>query len=123
MYSLVLVLLANCLQAQTPGNCNSYTVNGNTVVFNGERNAKVSVKICSPSLLKIWFSADGQFKRNNESFAVINEELEQTGPVQVNDEPQAYEIFTSRLRIRVNKTPFRLQVFDKWQKLLLERLQ
>ena len=116
---LLLILLVNSVQAQTPGNCNSYTVNGNTVVFNGERNAKVSVKICSPSVLKIWYAADGQFKRNNASFAVINEELEATGEIKVNDEPQAYEIFTSRLRIRVNKTPFRLQVFDKWQKLLL----
>ncbi|MBO9634179.1 MAG: DUF4968 domain-containing protein [Chitinophagaceae bacterium] len=116
---LIPFTLVSVAQLQTPGNCNSYTVNGNTVVFNGERNARVSIKICSPSVLKIWFSADGQFKRNNESFAVIREDLEQAAPVQVNDEPQAYEIFTSRLRIRVNKSPFRLQVFDKWQKLLL----
>ncbi len=32
--------------------------------------------------------------------------------------PLAYEVFTEQLRIRVNKSPFKLQVFDKYQKLL-----
>lgn len=106
-------------QVQKPGNCIAYSIQGNTVVFSGDSQSKVSIKICSPSVLKIWFSPDGQFKRNNPSFAVVREELEAVAPVQVNDEPQAYEIFTSRLRIRVNKAPFRLQVFNKYQKLLL----
>ena len=35
------------------------------------------------------------------------------------DEQNAcYEIFTPKLRIRVNKSPFNLQIFDKYQKLL-----
>lgn len=106
-------------QVQKPGNCTAYSIQGNTVVFKGDNQSQVSIKICSPSVLKIWFSPDGQFKRNNPSFAVVREDLEAVAPVNVNDEPQAYEIFTSRLRIRVNKAPFRLQVFDKYQKLLL----
>ncbi|MGN6416769.1 MAG: DUF4968 domain-containing protein, partial [Pseudobacter sp.] len=118
---LVLVSMSFVAQAQwkTPGTINSYTVNGNNVVFHGEQNAKVQIGFCSPSVLKIWFAPDGAFTRNNESFAVINESLEPVGTIHVNDEPQAYEIFTSKLRVRVNKSPFRLQVFDKWQKLLL----
>ena len=119
--SLVLVSMSIVAQAQwkTPGKINNYTVNGNNVVFHGEQNAKVQIGFCSPSVLKIWFAPDGAFARNNESFAVINELLEPVGAINVNDEPQAYEIFTSKLRVRVNKSPFRLQVFDKWQKLLL----
>ncbi|MCR6722622.1 MAG: DUF4968 domain-containing protein [Chitinophagaceae bacterium] len=59
------------------------------------------------------------FSRNNESFAVINEQLDDPGKIQVEERPESFEIFTSRLRIRVEKAPFRMQIFDKWQKLLL----
>ena len=104
--------------AQTLGNCSSYTVTGNRVVFNCDNNAKVLLQLSSAQVLKIWVSPDGTFKRNNESFAVINENLADVGTVNVNDETSAFEIFTDFLRIRVNKKPFRLQIFDKYQKLL-----
>ena len=102
-----------------PGTCNSYVVVGNTITFNCSNNQKVSLKLCSSGVVKIWYSPDGSFTRNNPSFAVINEELEVMNNIHVEDQVQAYEIFTSRLRIRVNKNPFQLQLFDKYQKLLL----
>ena len=51
-------------------------------------------------------------------FAVINEELEDVGTVHVDEQAACYEIFTPKLRIRVNKSPMSLQIFDKYQKLL-----
>jgi len=103
---------------QTLGNCSSYAVKGNQVVFTCENNAKVQLQLCSGEVLKIWASATGNFTRSNPSFAVINEDLGGSGAIEVKEEVSAYEIFTASLRIRVNKAPFKLQVFDKYQKLL-----
>ena len=108
----------NKTQPQTLGNCSSYKITGNQVVFNCENKAKVLLQLCSGQVLKVWVSADGHFKRNNESFAVVNEKLRDVGKINLNDEAAAYEIFTDQLRIRVNKIPFKLQIFDKYQKLL-----
>lgn len=102
----------------TLGNCTSYLTNNNKVIFNCENNAKVLLQFCSGQVIKVWISTDGNFKRNNQSFAVINESLGWSGNINVHEEISAYEIFTEQLRIRVNKSPFKMQVFDKYQKLL-----
>lgn len=102
-----------------PGICSSYVVAGNTITFTCSNNQKVSLKLCSSGVVKIWYAPAGSFTRNNPSFAVINEELEAMNNIHVEEQAQSYEIFTSKLRIRVNKNPFRLQLFDKYQKLLL----
>lgn len=104
--------------SQILGKCSSYKIIENKVLFNCNNNAKVMLQFCSESVLKIWVSADGTFTRNNESFAVINEKLGWSGTVNVNEESSSYEIFTDKLRIRVNKSPFKLQIYDKYQKLL-----
>jgi len=119
--SLLIVCLVSLTSvAQTgPGNCSSFEKNGNRVIFNCENNAKVLVQLCSRSVVKVWYEPSGNFSRTNESFAVINEDLEDMSNVHVESQPQAYEIFTDFLRIRVNKAPFNLQIFDKYQKLLM----
>jgi len=78
----------------------------------------LQLKLCSPSVVRVWYSPDGSLTRSNESFAVINEELEDVGTVNVEEQAACYEIFTDKLRIRVNKSPMSLQIFDKYQKLL-----
>jgi alpha-glucosidase len=103
---------------QTLGNCSSYTITGNQIVFSCENNAKVQVQLCSGEVLKTWVSATGNFTRSNPSFAVVNEDLGWSDTIEVKEEVSAYELFTASLRIRVNKAPFKLQVFDKYQKLL-----
>lgn len=100
------------------GECISYTKKGNQVIFNCKDGSKLSLTVNSSSVVKVWFDQSGKFIRSNESFAVVNENLEDVGEINVNDEPACYEIFTSKLRIRVNKNPMQLQIFDKWQKLL-----
>ena len=92
------------------GECISYTKNGNQVIFNCKDGSKMSLTINSSSVIKVWFDQSGKFLRSNESFAVINENLEDLGEINVNDEPACYEIFTSKLRIRVNKNPMQLQL-------------
>lgn len=96
----------------------SFTKRANEVVFNCKDGSKLSLTINSNSVVKVWFDHSGKFFRQNPSFAVVNDKLENMGDISVNDEPSAYEIFTSKLRIRVNKNPMQLQIFDKWQKLI-----
>ncbi|MFP9100481.1 TIM-barrel domain-containing protein [Flavobacterium sp. RHBU_24] len=103
---------------QTLGNCLSYAITGNRIIFDCENNAKVQLQLCSGEVLKVWVSATGNFSRSNPSFAVIEEDLGWNGTIEVKEEVSAYELFTASLRIRVNKSPFKLQVFDKYQKLL-----
>lgn len=98
--------------------CISYSKNGKEVVFNTRTASKLRLSEESSSVVKIWYDPEGRFVRKNESFAVVNHHLEDMGEVQVNEEPSCYEIFTSKLRIRVNKSPLQVQIFDKWQKLI-----
>jgi alpha-glucosidase len=69
-------------------------------------------------VIKIRFDPSGIFVRRNSSFAVVNEHLEEMGEITVNEQAACYEIYTSKLRIRLNKNPMQLQIFDKWQKLI-----
>lgn len=111
--------LASAQQTETTlGNCSRYSIEGNEVTFHCANNAKVKIRLCSGEVLKIQVAPDGNFGRKNPSFAVINEDLGWTGLVDVKEEISAYEIFTASLRIRVEKSPFKLQIFDKYQKLL-----
>lgn len=96
----------------------SYSVKGNQVTFNCTDGSKISLTINSSSVVKVWFDKSGTFIRKNPSYAVVNENLENMGVISVHEEPSAYEIFTSKLRIRLNKNPMQLQIFDKWQKLV-----
>lgn len=98
--------------------CTSFTQQGRQVTFHLTDSAALQLQLCSPSVVKVWFSPDGQLQRKNASFAVINEELEDVGTVHVDEQAACYEIFTPKLRIRVNKSPLSLQIFDKYQKLL-----
>lgn len=120
LLSGILAFLAGIAQeVRTPGNCIGYQVTGNTVIFKGDNKAAVSLKLLANGLFKIWFSPDGQFERKNESFAVITDSIDAVGTLKIHEQSQAYELFTDQLRIRVNRSPFQLQVFDKYQRLLM----
>lgn len=108
---------SNKAAEQTLGNCDSYNIVDNEVVFKCD-NGKVKLMLCSGEVIKVWITSDKDFSRNNPSFAVINENLGWQGNIEVKEETSAYEIFTASLRIRINKKPFKLQVFDKYQRLL-----
>ena len=100
------------------GNCVSYTQDGRCINFTLNDGSAIQLRLCSPSVIRIWNSPDGKFERGNASFAVVNEDLQDIGDLIVNEQNACYEIFTEKLRIRVNKAPFSLQIFDKYQKLL-----
>ena len=123
-----LILLAGPLFAQgavhqpvTSGNCLSYEVKGNKAIFTCENQIKVQLEQISSGILKIWYDQDN-FKRNNESFAVIKEG-NPSEKLNISEQPQSYEIYTGDLIVRINKSPFQIRIFDKYQKLLMEDFQ
>ncbi|MCC8186885.1 MAG: DUF4968 domain-containing protein [Bacteroides sp.] len=117
----ILILIPAKVWAQSelqPGNCTSYTREANRFIFHTSEGAGLRMDIESPSVVRIWFDPASRFVRTNESFAVVPQEPTEVEGLHINDEPSCYEIYTSRLRIRLNKEPMQLQIFDKWQRLL-----
>lgn len=106
----------------TAGKCLSYEISGPQAIFHCENNVNVMFKLCSPDIIKLWYQ-QGTFKRNNPSFAVINEDINNAGKISVSEQPGSYEIYTSKLIIRINKNPFQVKFYDKYQKVLLEDYQ
>jgi alpha-glucosidase len=106
----------------TTGNCLSYEVSDSQAVFHCENKVNVMLRLCSPGIVKLWYE-QGDFQRNNESFAVVNENIDNAGGLSVTEQPGSYEVYTGELIIRINKNPFQVRFFDKYQKLLLEDFQ
>ena len=121
LFPLVLFLLGWSLSAQDTSllSCNSFEVQQNQVTFGCDSGAKLALKFLDGRNIRFWFSPDGSFERNNESFAVINEGFDPNYQVQVRENASNFEIFTNELRILVHKSPFRIQIFDKYQRLVL----
>lgn len=123
--SLILSIGAFTISAQNPvlQNCIGYQVFDNTVVFSFENNQHMAIKVLSESMLKIHYpkqekAIDKNFATTS-SYAVVNEALGFEGKINIEESQQAYEFYTARLRVRINKSPYQLQIFDKYQKLLL----
>lgn len=121
IFFLSILMLASAGRSQwvAPGNCESYQVQGPSVIFSCAGGARLQLQLCSPTVVKFWYDPTGLLKSRNPSFAVVSEELEPMDPLTVEERPESYEIFTSRLRIRVDKSPLRVQIYDKYQRLLL----
>jgi alpha-glucosidase len=117
---ILLVLFLNFITAhsQVMGNCRSYEVTENRAIFHCDNNTDVMLQQNAQGIIKIWYSQTG-FHRNNQSFAVINETAENKS-FTVDEQPSGYTIYTGDLIIRAGKAPFRLTIYDKYQKVLLE---
>ncbi len=104
-----------------PGACYSYKTQGNKVIFNCENNICVEVENIGSGILKIWYDTD-DFKRNNESFSVIKE-ADKNITINISEQSGSYEIYTGDLIMRIEKSPFQIRIYDKYQKLLMEDFQ
>ena len=92
---IYLFLILCCLSphlygGNVTGNCTSYSQEGRDVTFHLDDNSAVQLQLCSPSVVRVWFSPDGKLQRGNPSFAVINEELEDVGTVRVDEQNACY---------------------------------
>ncbi len=118
---MIIPLAINAQNKINAGNCHGYKLDGNKVVFNCENSINVQLEQITSGILKIGYDTDG-FKRNNESFAVIAEG-DKKQQINLTEQPGSYEIYTGDLIVRISKAPFKIRIFDTWQKLLMEDYQ
>ena len=90
---------------------------GSRVRFRSDDGAVLELKMCSQSVVRVRFAPDGVMEDERKSYAVGNDDLSPF-EVNVNEQAACYEIFTDKLRIRIDRSPLKLQIFDKYQKLL-----
>lgn len=120
LYSFILTaFFFNPLFSQDTQSIVSHEKNNNSVTFSLDNGDKVKLKFLDGENIKFWYSPDGLFHRSNNSFAVINEEFDKDYTIEVNESVSNYEIFTDQLRVVINKSPFKTQIFNKYQRLIL----
>lgn len=114
------------IQAQilniSPDKYLSHEEDSNWVTFHCENKVSVRIEQVTPEIFKIWYDTDG-FRANNGSFAVVAENSKHKENLNLTENAQNIEIYTSTLIVRIQKDPFQIQFFDKYQKLLLEDYQ
>lgn len=106
---------------ENPGDISGYEISDNQVEFSFTDSTKLLLELYDQGIVKVWIDPEGTFERNNESYAVLPETFQED--INVSETPQKYEVYTGDLIIRVNKSPFQIRFFDKYQKLLLEDYQ
>lgn len=114
--SLAFCCLSITAFCQEVGNYKSgYKKTGNTLSFTSTA-AVVKLEICTPEMFRLRTSWNGNFEEN-ENLMVVK----------YNWEPQVFKVVesttqfvvnTSKLSIRINKKPFKINVFDQQGKLL-----
>ena len=92
-----------------------YKTEGNVVTFTCS-NATVKVKVCTEDILRIRMSKSGRFKPN-EPWVVIRYDWPQA-IFTVTDKGAYIDIATRRVTARINKSPFRLAIYDRDGKLI-----
>ncbi|MGF7028910.1 MULTISPECIES: glycoside hydrolase family 31 protein [Sphingobacterium] len=118
LFCLISIVHGAAGQMMKATQCQDYQIEGRKVTFNCSDGAKLELYFCSSSVVRIWYDVSGTLQRKNSSFAVVHEQLEDIGEIKVNNEPATFEIFTGKLRVRLNKNPMQLLIYDKWQKLV-----
>lgn len=116
-----LLLAATAAGSDKSYEITDYEVEGPKVRFSFSDSTALLINLYSEGIVKVWIDPEGTFERNNDSYAVLDKEA--NGSANVSETPQGYEIYTGNLIIRINKSPFRIRFFDKYQKLLLEDYQ
>ena len=122
VFILINILLCFCIgsyaqNSNDAGIFSSYSVEGNQITIYGDKSIDLRIEQITSDILKIWFDQD-KFKRNNESFAVIKQG-DPNQQINVVEKTQSIEIYTGSLIVRIAKNPLQIQIFDKWQKLLM----
>lgn len=118
---LLIVPVANATDTGgvVPGKCLAYEVDGPAVVFHCESDVHVQLKLCSSGIIRFWYE-QGPFSRNNESFAVISDDIDNQLVWSVNETDNGFELYTASLIVRVRKSPFKVRIYDRYQKLIFE---
>ncbi len=101
-----------------PGDCLACNVEGNKAVFVCENGIKVQLEQLDGGILKLKYDRE-DFASAKESFAVIKKG-DHSQALNITEQARDYTLYTGSLIVRINKSPFQIRIFDKYQKLLVE---
>jgi len=87
-----------------------YQVDKNTITFTCT-NATVKVEVCTEDIIRVRTRKSGSFKPN-EPWVVIKYDWPQS-LFTVKDRPDYIDIATQCLTLKINKSPFRLDIYDE----------
>src|SRR5690606_27769164 len=117
--SLLLFLACGLALAQQPITVVGHKAQDNRVTFSLSDGSGMQIDFLDQKNLKFWFSPTAGFEATNRSFAVVTEDFGSDFTAEVHESPSNYEVFTGELRLMVHKAPFKVQIFNKYQRLLL----
>lgn len=100
------------------GNFASYEQKGNIITFSCEKNIVIRLEVCSPGMFRVRLSPKGKFTDKPEYIVVKHNwpDINYT----VVDEKDRIVIKTDKITIKASKTPFRLSVYDKEDRLICQ---
>ena len=109
------LLLPASLQARESGYAK---LSDREVVFETGSDARVLLRFCSPSVVRVEYAFDGEFLNHAPTPAVVSDDL---APVNIllEEDGRAYDIHTGALRITVEPDPFAIKVYDIYQNVLV----
>lgn len=116
----VLMIPCSLLAQQVPWEVNGYEQpSPNEVSFNISNGGVLNLRFLDENNIRFWMDPTGKLERNHPSFAVITDTFKDNYQLSVSEHPAQYELFTGALRIVITKSPMQVQVFNKYQRLLL----
>jgi len=114
--AVVLILWSSMAFSQTIGNYKSgFKRQGNALSFT-TTNGEVKLDFCTPEMFRVRTSWTGKFEPN-ENLMVIKYDWENVKAL-VEEKKDQFLLSTAKLLIKINKAPFKIDVYDLKGKLL-----
>src|SRR5687767_823925 len=121
LFSL-LILFASSLQAQkyTGAYTSGFKQDGNRFYFN-TANGKVIIEFCTISMFRVRATWTGNFEEN-EPWMVKQYDW---APIEVikSEDNRSFKLSTKTIEVTIGKSPFTIQVYDKYRKSISSVVQ
>lgn len=114
----LIILLCSCVSLFATENKEFSVNNPREYVFYNEKGEALLLHFCSENTVKVFYSSNGQFEEDGISIAVENEDFSEVTPY-FTQQNSSYELFTDKMRVVVSRPSLKLEIYDKYQRLLL----
>jgi len=94
-----------------------HKANEREAVFSLDNDAKVMLRFCSPTMVRVEYAFDGSFLNAYPTPAVVDDQLEPMN-IDIHEDGTGYEVFTGAVRVCVDKNPFAIRMYDAYQRML-----
>ncbi|WP_367753395.1 glycoside hydrolase family 31 protein [Flavobacterium sp. WC2430] len=102
-----------------PSKIVSFKLEGDSIYFNTDNSVVLKVTILRDSLLRFRFTTKGYFS-NDFSYAIDKTQLHGYNFLEISEEPDYYQIVTSKIKCVIQKLDMRKSIYDLKGNILLE---